>query len=87
MKQQAIARIASTLQYSVPPVELLQNRSDETVWDSPVRDAVDVFIDAMVRRSSLRRRGEFYGEPELTTHAFTVPDGRTWNNLYKSILT
>ncbi|CAM9340148.1 unnamed protein product, partial [Ectocarpus fasciculatus] len=50
-KQRAIERIAHRLQYAVPPLDLLRDEGDETVWDSPVEDAVDIFMDAMVTRA------------------------------------
>lgn len=83
-KQQRIADVAHQLQYSVPPLRLLKDKSDETVWVSPVRDAVDVFIDAMVSRAYLRRKGEFYGESALNTLPF-LTDPQSWNNRYKQI--
>ena len=36
-KQAAIALYAPRLQYAMPPLEHLENRSDETVWNPPFK--------------------------------------------------
>lgn len=47
-KQQKIASLGYRLQYSVPPLIYLQNRSDETPWDPPFPDGVDVMLNGMI---------------------------------------
>lgn len=83
-KQRAIERVAPSLQYSVPPVERLRDRSDTAPWSSPVRDAVDVFIDAMSRRAAFRREGQFTAEPEFAEPAY-IMEAKAWNVRYKDI--
>lgn len=43
-KQRALARVAPRVQYAMPPVHLLSNISDETPWDPPYPDAVDMAV-------------------------------------------
>ena len=83
-KQRAIERIAPMLQYSVPPLELLQDNEDETVWESPVRDAVDILIDAMVNRAGLRRNGLFENETFLNSLPYNI-DPPKWNLRYSNV--
>ena len=83
-KQRAIERVAQSLQYAAPPLEMLQEKNDDTEWQSPVRDAVDIFIDAMVKRARWRRQGNFYGEPEFSARAYTM-NPHEWNALYRQI--
>lgn len=56
-KQQAIAVLAPSLQYSIPPMKYLLPRNisnkdglEEERWDPPFPDAVDRTIDGMFRR-------------------------------------
>jgi hypothetical protein len=57
-KQEAIESIAPQLQYSIPPLEMLQDRNDERVWDPPFRDAVDVMIDGFIQRAEKLKKNE-----------------------------
>jgi xyloglucan galactosyltransferase MUR3 len=63
-KQRAIALLAPSLQYSMPPLAFLQNASDETRWDPPFRDAVDVMLDGMAERVRRTRENISTGIPE-----------------------
>jgi hypothetical protein len=47
-KQQNLAAIGFRLQYSMPPIALLKNRTDETMWDPPFPDGVDWLLDGMM---------------------------------------
>jgi hypothetical protein len=49
-KQIAISQIAPKIHYSIPPVQYLYNRSDETKWDPPFKDAADLTLDGMFKR-------------------------------------
>lgn len=49
-KQAAIAVIAPSLQYSAPPLHMLANLSDETVWEPPFEDGVDRVLDGIFAR-------------------------------------
>lgn len=51
-KQLAIARLAPRIQYAMPPLKLLENRSDETPWDPPFVDGVEVTLDGLFLRTS-----------------------------------
>jgi len=50
-RQKLIAELAPTLQYSMPPTQLLTDIADETPWDPPFRDAVDITIDGVFDRA------------------------------------
>lgn len=52
LKQIAIAKYAPQIQYSAPPLEYLQNKSDDTPWDPPFKDGVDTTLDGMFNRAS-----------------------------------
>jgi hypothetical protein len=71
-KQEAIALIAPRLQYSVPPLHLLQNISDETPWDPPFPDGVDATLDGLFERTSRVIRNESTGIPHR------LQTGREW---------
>lgn len=64
-KQQAIEAIAPQLQYSIPPLEMLQDRYDERVWDPPFRDAVDLMLDGFMQRAEKLKRNESSGIPPV----------------------
>eukprot|EP01041_Mallomonas_annulata_P008885 gene8885-18397_t len=64
LKQIAISKIAPRLQYSMPPLHLLNNLSDNTPWDPPFADGVDVTVDGLFRRVSHAIKGEPTGIPE-----------------------
>lgn len=64
-KQEAIARIAPRLQYSIPPLPLLMNRSDDTRWDPPFPDAADMVLDGLFERVAHVLNGEPTGLPRL----------------------
>ena len=50
-KQKAIAKAAPRMQYAVPPLHLMKDRSDNTTWDPPFHDGVDVALDGMFERA------------------------------------
>ena len=50
-KQAAIAKAAPRMQYSVPPLHLVQDRFDNTTWDPPFHDGVDVALDGLFERT------------------------------------
>lgn len=51
VKQRIIAKVAPLLQYSMPPLHRLKTAYDETTWDPPFLDAVDLALDGMVERA------------------------------------
>jgi hypothetical protein len=56
-KQQAIAAMASTLQYSlVPQQQQLAHAMDHNIrWDPPIRDAVDVILENIFQPSTIHQ--------------------------------
>ena len=46
-KQQLLELLAPRIQYAIPPLTMLQNISDETPWDPPFKDAVEVALEGM----------------------------------------
>jgi hypothetical protein len=64
-KQKALEEIAPQLQYSIPPLEMLQDRHDERVWDPPFRDAVDLMLDGFIQRAEKLKRNESTGIPSV----------------------
>jgi xyloglucan galactosyltransferase MUR3 len=64
-KQRAIAELAPRLQYSLPPLELLENIEDETTWDPPFEDAVDVIMNGFADRAEKVIRNVSTGIPEV----------------------
>ena len=75
-KQEAIARYAPRLQYAMPPLNLLQNRSDVTPWDPPFRDGVEVLMDGLFERTGHVTRNESTGIPHR------LMQSREWSREY-----
>jgi hypothetical protein len=50
LKQEALARIAPRVQYAVPPMENLVNRSNTTLWDPPFKDGAEIALDGFIAR-------------------------------------
>jgi hypothetical protein len=84
-KQRAIERLAPGLQYSTPPPAALADPLDEAVWSSPVRDAVEIFIDGMANRAQLRRRGQLSAEEVFNTPAYQM-DKYKWLAKYSEVI-
>lgn len=66
-KQKNISFLAYRLQYSAPPLHYLRNRSDETTWDPPFPDGVDVMLDGMIGLASVRQSSQ-----ALFSHPYNV---------------
>ena len=62
-KQEAISILAPSLQYSIPPWDLLRNYSDPTPWEPPFQDAADRVLDGMFERVEKVLRNESTGIP------------------------
>jgi hypothetical protein len=76
LKQQAIARLAPRIQYAMPPLELLRNRSDQTPWDPPFPDGVEVALDGIFLRTAKALQNASTGiPPRLQTN-------REWSQEY-----
>jgi hypothetical protein len=76
LKQIAIAKYAPSIQYSVPPLELLKNRSDVTPWDPPFRDGVDCTLDGLFLRTGHSVRNQSTGIPNR------LMTSREWSKEY-----
>ena len=49
-KQKMLAKVAPRVQYAIPPIEYLKNRSDETTWDPPFLDGAEITLNGMFDR-------------------------------------
>lgn len=69
-KQIAISQIAPKIHYSIPPVQYLYNRSDETKWDPPFKDAADLTLDGMFKRieNVIKNRSTSIPNPIFSSH-------------------
>jgi hypothetical protein len=76
LKQIAIANYAPSIQYSLPPLGLLKNRSDVTPWDPPFRDGVDFTLDGLFVRTGHSVRNQSTGVPHR------LMTSREWSKEY-----
>jgi hypothetical protein len=65
MKQELIAEIAPRLQYSVPPLNMLRDRSDESPWDPPFVDAAEITLRGIFNRTTRLISGQSTGIPDM----------------------
>jgi xyloglucan galactosyltransferase MUR3 len=81
-KQSVIEMIGSRIQYSLPPLEMLQRRDDERVWDPPVDviDAVDVMINGLITRAKRIKRNVSTELPPV------VLTNTEWFQRYSSVM-
>lgn len=79
-KQAALARVAPRVQYAMPPLHLLADIDDETRWDPPFPDAVDMAINGLMKRASLLKKNMPTGIPE------TLMTLGEWNTKYSTFL-
>eukprot|EP01038_Epipyxis_sp_PR26KG_P010631 gene10631-14276_t len=78
-KQLALAALAPRVQYSVPPIEYLRNRSDSTKWDPPFKDGVEILLDGLFERTNNIINNKSTGIP----HRFMT--GREWSKEYEIV--
>lgn len=76
LKQIAIAKYAPHIQYAMPPLELLKNRSDITPWDPPFKDGVDFTLDGLFVRTSHAVNNQSTGIPHR------LMTSREWSKEY-----
>lgn len=76
LKQIAIAKYAPMIQYAVPPLDLLKNRSDVTPWDPPFRDGVDCTLDGLFVRTANSVKNQSTGIPNR------LMTSREWSKEY-----
>ncbi len=78
-KQIALAEVAPRVQYAIPPPSYLVDRYDETRWDPPFHDAVEIAVDGFFERS----------ENLLNNRSTHIPhrlmSGREWGQEYDSV--
>jgi hypothetical protein len=79
MKQEALAMIAPRIQYAMPPPEYLVNRYDETIWDPPFKDGVELTIDGLFKRANDVIHNRSTGIPHR------LMSGRAWGNEYSNV--
>jgi len=79
-KQEALARVAPRVQYAMPPLHMLANISDESPWDPPFPDAVDMAVNGLMKRAELLKQKLPSGIPETL---MTLGD---WNEKYNSFM-
>ena len=76
LKQIAIAKHAPHIQYAMPPLELLKNRSDITPWEPPFKDGVDFTLDGLFIRASRVVNNQSTGIPHR------LMTSREWSKEY-----
>lgn len=64
-KQQALELIAPKLQYSMPPLEMLQDIYNEKIWDPPFDDAVSLLIEGLYNRVQNIKKNQSTNIPPL----------------------
>ena len=83
-KQKAIENIGFRIQYSVPPLGLLDDPTDETPWESPVTDAADILLEALFERAQFKT--ENINNPNATLVLPNVPPTPTdWEKRYSKL--
>ena len=79
-KQEAIALLAPKLQYAIPPLETLENRSDITKWDPPFKDAAEMALDGMFLRVRNVLKNESTNIPRVFLNA------TEWEQRYSTVM-
>jgi hypothetical protein len=79
LKQEAIARLAPRIQYSMPPLDKMRDRFDATPWDPPFADGVDVLLDGLHARWERIQRNQSSGIPPK------VMTSREWSREYEVV--
>lgn len=82
-KRRKIALLGYQLQYSVPPLQYLQNRSDETPWDPPYPDGVDVMLDGMIAISMKAQVNSSY---PLFSYPYNLSSNKELHQKFSSIM-
>ncbi len=75
-KQRALARVAPRVQYAVPPINLLQDRFDETPWEPPFADAAELTLRGLFARTANMVANRSTGIPAR------LMSGREWSQEY-----
>lgn len=78
-KQIALAQVAPRVQYSIPPIELLKDKYDQTIWDPPFLDAAEITLDGLIERASHLLSNESTNIPHR------LKTGREWGDEYSNV--
>lgn len=84
-KQKKIASLGFRLQYSVPPLAYLQNRSDETLWDPPFPDAVDLMLDGMIALTNELKHNHSSSQA-LFSYPYNIMSNKDLERAYSSVV-
>ena len=82
-KQRKIGVLGFQLQYSVPAIAYLQNRTDETPWDPPFLDGVDRMLDGMI---SIAHDLKYNSSQAFFSYPYSLPKHSKIQNEFESIL-
>jgi hypothetical protein len=78
-KQEVLAVVAPRVQYAMPPPELLRDRRDNTTWDPPFKDGVELTLDGMFTRAdAVVNNRSTHIPPKLQS-------GREWGREYDMV--
>lgn len=78
-KQEVLATIAPRVQYAMPPPERLADRYDNTTWDPPFKDGVELTLDGMFARAdNVLHNRSTHIPPKLQS-------GREWGREYDMV--
>ncbi len=80
LKQEALARVAPRVQYAMPPLKLLEDPADETPWDPPFPDGVDIILDGLFERTAHIIRNESTNIPKANILM------RSWPQEYEVVI-
>lgn len=78
-KQQVLAGVAPRMQYAMPPPERLLDRYDNTTWDPPFKDGVELTLDGMFTRVDNVLNNRSTGIPHR------LMSGREWGREYDMV--
>lgn len=85
-KQERIASLGFRLQYSAPPLALLLNRTDQTLWDPPFADGVDTLLDGMMALAQQRRGSGSSNRSSLFHYPYNISSNKELQRIYSSIM-
>ena len=78
-KQEVLATIAPRVQYAMPPPERLADRYDNSTWDPPFKDGVELTLDGMfARANNVINNRSTHIPPKLQS-------GREWGREYDMV--
>ena len=78
-KQEVLAVIAPRVQYAMPPPEYLFDKYDNTTWDPPFKDGVELTLDGMFKRAADIVNNRSTGIPHR------LMSGSDWGREYNNV--